>query len=291
MRLLDSPIAWLNRPYFNLASFNEGPPHLYGIEFCYRNLVGDNPMPYGVQVNFSSRFRKSLIEQTGMIQYQVDNPLQLAKELRTERWEKLCDYLTHYQELKPVTKLRVINLLKSLCLHHSVLEYVPHFSDAEIASQPDIAALAWCRAISNLILKIDFGRLDSLKEIEAIAINAPFGTRLKFSAAIQLVVYYAKTFKDVVKAEYWRSFATKEIQTLKPIIDDFDYKLLMSIYYRAVSFVPLLHQDKQKVIEEMDLCQFYGESLTYKNEVQQINGCIPTNYPQATLLSLIFYCC
>lgn len=270
--LNSSPIAWLNRPYFDLGPFNGGPPHLYGIELNYRNLISDTLVPYGLQVNNSPYFRESLLEETGMVQYRVNNPLQLANELRTERWNKLCDYLTHYQELQPATRLRVMNLLRSLCLHQTVLEYVPKLSDSEIASDPALAALAWCREISSLILNSDYGygTLDNLKELEIIATNAPSGTRLRFNAAIQLVVEYANTFRDVASAELWRSIATKEIQDLKPLLDDFDYKLLMSIYYRAVSFVPLLHKDKEKVIQEMDLCEFYGENLTCENEAQQI---------------------
>lgn len=277
MLSLDSlPIAWLNRPYFDLSPFNGGPPHLYGIEFSYRNLISetafsDTPVPYGVQVNFSSSFRESLVTETGMVQYRVANPLELAHELRTERWNKLCDYLMQYQEVQPVTKLRVMHLLKSLCLHQTVLEYVPEMSGGEIASDPVLASLAWCRAISSLILRNDYGTLDNLNELKIIATYAPFGTKLRFSAAIQLVVQYAKTFRDIASTELWRSIATKELQDLKPLLDNFDYELLMSIYYRAVSFVPLLHRNKEKVIQEMELCEFYGESLRCENEMQQGN--------------------
>ncbi|MEQ9625078.1 tetratricopeptide repeat protein [Coleofasciculus chthonoplastes] len=268
--LNSSPIAWLNRPYFDLGPFNGGCRHVYGIELNYRNLISDAPVAYKMQVNHSPYFRESLLKETGMVQYRVNNPLQLANELRTERWNKLCDYLTHYQELQPATKLRVMNLLRSLCLHQTVLEYVPEMSDSEVASDPALAALAWCRAISNLILSYDYGKLNNLNEIEIIATNAPSSSQVRFSAAIQLVVEYAKTFKDVASAELWCSVATKEIQDLRPLLNDFDYKLLMSIYYRATSFVPLLHGDQEKVIQEMDLCEFYGESLTCENEEQQI---------------------
>lgn len=278
MLLLDSsPIAWLNRPYFDLGPFNGGPLHLYGIEFSYRNLISntpinDTPLTFGVQVKLPYSFRESLLRETGMTQYQVDNPLQLANELQTERWSKLCDYLTHYQKLQLITKYRVINLLSSLCLHPTVLEYVPEMSGSEIGSDPALAALALCRALSSLLLHQDYGTLDNLnlKEFENIANHAPSGTQVRFSAALQLVVQYAKTFRNLEGAEFWRAIATKEIENLKPLLDDFGYRLLTSIYYRAVVFVPLLHGDKDKVIQEMDLCQSYAESLTCENEVQEL---------------------
>jgi tetratricopeptide (TPR) repeat protein len=266
----NSPIAWLNRPYFDLSPSAGGLPHHYAIDFSYQNLIKNTPLTYNLQVNNSSLFRKSLLEETGLLQYKVDNPLELANELQTERWKQLCDYLIHYQELKPVSKLLVMNLVRSLSLHQTVLEYVPQMSEVEIASDLNLAALAFCRAISNLVSNLDYGYVDNLKEIEIIANNAPSSSLIRAKAAIQLVVEYANTFRDLPSAEHWRAIATQEIQDIKPLLNDFEYNLLMSIYYRAVSFVPLLHRDKEKVIQEMDLCEFYGKRLTCENEVQQI---------------------
>ncbi|AOW99132.1 hypothetical protein BJP34_06420 [Moorena producens PAL-8-15-08-1] len=268
--IYSSPIAWLNRPYLDLGPINGGSPHLYKVEFSYRHLISETLPPYQVQVSLPTSFRESVIRETGMTQYQVDHPLQLANELRTERWQKLCDYLTHYQELKPVTKLLVIHLLSSLCLHQTVLEYVPKMSAAEIASDSVLAALAFCRAMSTLILHFDSGKPYSLEEFEIIATHAPSGDRVKINAIHQLVVEYAKTFKDLAKAEFWGSVLIKEIQEIKPSLDDFTYKLLMSIYCRAIVFIPLLHRDKDKVVQEMDRCQSYAESLIGENEEQQI---------------------
>ncbi|MDZ8256990.1 tetratricopeptide repeat protein [Nostoc sp. ChiQUE01b] len=270
LALNSSPIAWLNRQYFDLGPLNGGRPHHYGIEFSYRSLVNNTPLPYSVQVNISPFFRESLIKETGMLQYQVDHPLKLVKELRTERWENLCEYLSNYQELPNLTKLRVMNLLRSLCFHRIVKEYIPEMAGSVIASNVELAALAWCRALSSLISHFDDRTFDYIKEIEAIATHAPSGSRVKINAALQLVVEYAKTFGDLAAAEFWCEAVTKEIQDLKPSLNDFEYNLLMSIYYRSVSFVPFLRRDKQKVVEEMDLCESYARSLTCENEVQQV---------------------
>ncbi|MEH2276481.1 MAG: tetratricopeptide repeat protein [Nostoc sp.] len=266
----NSPIAWLNRPYFDLSPYIGGSPHLYAIELSYQNLINNPPAIYNLQVNYSSLFRKSLLEENRLLQYNVDNPLQLPNELRTERWNQLCDYLIHYQELKPVSKLLVMNLVRSLSLHQTVLEYVPQMSEAEIASDQNLAALALCRAVSSVVSNSDYGYLDDLKEIEIIATNAPSSSLIRAQASILLLVRYATTFRDLPSAEHWRAIATQEIQDIKPLLNDFQYNLLMSIYYRAVTFVPLLHRDKEKVIQEMELCEFYGKSLICENEIQQI---------------------
>jgi tetratricopeptide (TPR) repeat protein len=265
-----SPIAWLNRPYFDLSPYIGGSPHLYAIELSYQNLIKNPSLTYNLQVNYSFLFRKSILEETGLLQYNVDNPLQLPNELRTERWNQLCDYLIHYQDLKPVSKRLVMNLVRSLSLHQTVLEYVPQMSEEEIASDHNLAALAFCRAVSSVVSNSDYGYLDDLKEIEIIATNAPSSSLIRVQASILLVVRYATTFRDLPSAEHWRAIATQEIQNIKPLLNDFQYNFLMSVYYRAVTFVPLLHRDKEKVIQEMELCEFYGKSLTCENEAQQM---------------------
>lgn len=265
-----SSIAWLNRPYLDLGSCQVGSPHVYKVEFSYRHLIAERAASYQVQVCLPTSFRESLIRETGMSQYQIENPLELPEQLRTERWQKLCDYLKHYQELQPTIQLQLMRLLSSLCLHRAVLEYVPEMSAAEIAREPILAELAFCRAMSNVILHIDYLLPYSLDEFEIIATNASSGGKIKIAAALQLVVEYAKTFRNLAKAELWRSILTQEIQAIKPSLDDFSYGLLMSIYYRAVVFVPLLHQNRNKVVQEMELCQSYAESLTYTDEEQQI---------------------
>jgi tetratricopeptide (TPR) repeat protein len=279
MSLLDdSLIVWLNRPYFDLGSFHGGLLHVYGIEFSYRKLVEDVPISQNatsinpVTIIHPISFRESLIRETGLFQYQVNNPLQLADELRTNRWNTLCNYLTHYHELQPVTKLRVINLLSSLCFHEAVLDYLPKISSSEIASCPTLAKLALRRAMSNLMLQSHNDTLDNLEELENIASHAPLGSVSRFDAALHLVAYYSKIFRNLEAAKFWRSVTTQELDNIKNLLDNFTYKLLTSTYYRAIVLVPLLQQDKEIVAREMDLCESLAESLIHecKDEIQQI---------------------
>lgn len=275
MSLLDNSfVTWLNRPYLDLEFLNVGPLHLYGIEFSYRNLVENLPIPNPVTITHPISFRESLIRESRLFQYQVNNPLQLANELRTERWNTLCNYLTHYQELQPATQLRIMYLLSSLCLHEAVLEYVPEMSKSEIANNSTLALLALCRAVSNLMLQPNAGTLDNLKEFENIA-NYAVNSQVRFNAAIQLVILYARTFRNLETAEFWRSVAIQELDKLKILHNSFSYKRLTSICYRAVVFIPLLQKDKKAVVREMDLCQSLAESMTFecKNEVEQIAAC------------------
>jgi tetratricopeptide (TPR) repeat protein len=265
-----SQVAWLQRPYFDLGSSNTGSVNHCGIELTYKSLTTNTSISPGVQVNISPLFREELIRATGLHQYRIKNPIELPNELRTDRWTKLCDFLTNYNELDTLTKVRVMNLLRSLCFHEAVLEYVPRMSASEISSSSEMAALAWCRAVSNRFIHYDYSKTPDFDEIENIATSAPHQSRTRINAALLLVVEYANSSKDVENAEFWRSCAEKIIQEIKPELNDFEYNLLISVYYRSVSFVPFLHKDKDRLIKEMDLCEFHGKNLVCESEHQQI---------------------
>ncbi len=264
------PKAWLNRIYLDLGNFQAGSPHHYKVEFSYNHLVNQTSVPYQVQVSLPESFREFLIRESGLYQYQVKNPLELPPELLTQRWQTLCEHLTNYSALTRATQVKLIKLLSSLCFHQAVLEYVPPMSAVEIARDSDSATLAFLRAMSNLILHSDRHSPYNLKELETIAQNAPAGHIVRITAGLQILVELAKTFRDLEGAEFWRSIVTQEIETIRPSLDAFTAGLLMSVYYRAAVFVPLLKKEQEKVIAEMDLCQAYAESLRGETQEQQI---------------------
>ncbi|MBU7586935.1 MAG: tetratricopeptide repeat protein [Nostoc sp. TH1S01] len=265
-----SPKAWLHQIYLNLGNFAAGSPHHYKVEFSYNHLMEQTSAPYQVQVSLPESFREFLIRESGLYQYQVKNPLELAPELRTQRWQNLCEHLTNYSELSKSTQVKVIKLLSSLCFHQAVLEYVPPISAVEIANDVDSASLALSRAMSDFILHSDRYLPYNFKDLETIAQNAPLGHLARITAGLQILVELAKTFKDLEGAKYWRSIVNKEIESTLPSLHSFTSGLLMSVYYRAAVFVPLLEKDQDTVIAEMDLCQSYAESLIPENQEQQI---------------------
>jgi tetratricopeptide (TPR) repeat protein len=264
-----SPKAWFNQIYLNLGNFRGGLPSHYKVEFSYHHLVEQTSVPYQVQFNLPETFRKFLIYELRLYQYQVNNPLELAPELRTERWQILCDHLTDYPALTKSTQVKVINLLSSLCFHQSVLEYVPSMSAAEISRDSHSARLALSRAISNLLIYDDHQLSYNLKELETIAQNAPVGSMARIAAGLQLLVVSGNILKDVEGAEFWRSIVDRQIQEILPSLEPFVAGLLMSKYYRAASFVPLLKKDRAQLIAEMDLCQAYAEGLNGETREQQ----------------------
>jgi hypothetical protein len=268
-----SPKAWLHQVYLDLGNFQAVSPHHYKVQFNYNHLVEQTSVPYQVQIILPESFRECLIRESGLYQYQVKNPLELAPELRTPRWQILCDYLTNYSGLTKATQILVIRLLSSLCFHQAVVDYVPPFSETELKSDPHNATLYFLRAISNLTIEADRYLPYNFKELEIIAHNAPAGHITKILAGLQIVVQLARTLKDLQGAEYWREFVNKELDSTLSSLDDFTVKLLMSVYYRSCVFVPLLKKEKEKVIAEMDLCQSYAypDYGTLTSKVRQIS--------------------
>jgi tetratricopeptide (TPR) repeat protein len=275
----NSFVNWVNRPFFDLGSYNDGAIHIQGIDFSYRNLIAaesnlaNSKIANPVTIVHPISFRESLIRESGLFQYHLNNPLELANDLRTERWNVLCDYLIEFQQLKTTTQLKVINLLSSLCLHHAVLEYVPHISKAEINESEALAKLAISRALSDLMIRTDAGSLSNLKEFETIAHHTSLDS-IRFNAGIQLIALAGKTFGDLTATAFWREFTMQALHNLKPSLDDFTYKHKENIYYRAAVFVPILQKNKQAVVQEMDLCQALAENLICesKSEVEKITA-------------------
>lgn len=265
----DSFITWMNRPYLDMGDVNTAPLHVYGISYAYSQMVGNTIIGAPLTLIHPISFRESLIREYRLFKYQVTNPLDLADELRTERWNTLCDYLTNYQELAPIIQFRVISLLSSLCLHKAVLQYVPQLCESDIASSNILANLALQRALSNLMIQPDAGNLDNIKEFETIAKQAPLDSHERFGSANSLVVLYAKTFRNLKATEYWVNETSKTLDHLKPLLNNFEQKRLQSVYIRAAVFVHLLQGDKQEVVQQMNLCQSLAEELTEESTNDQ----------------------
>ena len=249
-----SPVIFWNRPYVDLGPSNGGPLHVYGLELAWRALDDECLPPYALQVHLPASFRVDLLRETGMTQYQAEDPLQLPETVRTERWHKLCDFLCRYPSLTPSTQLRVINLLRSLAMHRAVLAYIPPMATQEIAHDPVLATLSLRRAMSAMVLYLECGLPYNREDFERIAVAAPSGSLAKFSAVLQLVVQDAKLHQDLAAIDSWAEVATDELQHITSTLDDFSAALLLSIFQRAVAFLPLLRGNRSELVQAMERC-------------------------------------
>ncbi len=263
MTTLDSnPQAYFSQVFLDLGHFRGGLPQHFNVQFSYEQLAEKRSVAQQVQYGLSESFRASLVNELGLFQYQVSSPLELHPDLRTPRWQLLCDHVSHYPSLPISVQVKVIHLLGSLCFHRAIMDCVPSMSVSEISSCPQKARLALLRAFSQRLDGDDRSLPLDMGEIQVIAENAPQDSTVRISAALQLLALSAYVFKDLERAQLWRSFLDREMPLVFPALDPFSAELLLSMYYRAAAFVPQLRGDRAKLIEEMDRCQAHSESLS-----------------------------
>lgn len=248
--------------FLNLGHFRGGLPQHYSVQFSYEQLAEKRTSAQQVQYSLSESFRASLVNELGLLQYQVRSPLELDPDLRTSRWQLLCDHVSHYPSLPISMQIKVIHLLGSLCFHRAIMDCITSMSLSEISSSPEKARLALLRAFSQRVDGDDRSLPPDMDKIQMIAENAPQSSTVRISAALQLLALSAYVFKDLERAVFWRSFLDREMPLVFAELDPFSTELLLSMYYRAAAFVPQLRGDRAKLIEEMDRCQAHSESLT-----------------------------
>lgn len=264
-----SPKSIYNQVFLDLAYFRGKLPQHYKIQFSFEHLANNTTAPGHVQFNLHESFRNDLIQEIRAFPYNVLSPLQLPLELRSERWQLLCEYLENFSDLSKTIQIKVVHLLGGLCFHRTILRIIPEYSVAEISRCAECSSLAYLRAFSGIMDRDERALPTNLDELTVIAENAPQGSLPKVCAALQLLVLSAYEFKDVETAELWRSFLEKELPFALSSLNPLSGNLLLSNYYRAAAFLPQLMNDKEQLVEEMNLCQAHSESLTGTTFEQQ----------------------
>jgi tetratricopeptide (TPR) repeat protein len=270
--------ASLYRPYLDLGPFHGGPLHVWGIEFDYRSLTEGKQYPR-IQSVMAPSFREVLVRETGLLEYGLQDPLELPRAIQTERWQQLCDYLIRFSQLTQLEQMQVARLLGKLCLYQAVLQYVPEMTSEDITSGEIPAQLAYARAQARYVLSADgTGQPYSLAEFEILATHAPRGGLARINALYQMVVQNVKDAYRLSEVEHWLPLHLKEIQIAKSELDEYTYKLLMSRYHRVGGFLPQMRRDKEGTVHEMELAQHYAESMPQNDESQCI-GRLEMIYP------------
>jgi hypothetical protein len=80
-----------------------------------------------------------------------------------------------------------------------------------------VAKLALARVSSYLLLQ-NVSTPEVLEELEDIANHAPSNSSIRLSAALVLVVFYAKRLRNLDAAQFWRTEASRELKKIKFIL-------------------------------------------------------------------------
>jgi tetratricopeptide (TPR) repeat protein len=262
--------AFLYRPYFDLGPVAaSGPVAAWGVEFACRAVIEQTDYPW-MYAEYPPSFRDRLIQLTGLTEYRVHDARELPADLRTERWQMLCEHVEDMHSLTTAAQARVARLLGKLGLYEFLLEIVDPPSDAEIANSDASAELAYLRALADFLIDEDHAASHDEVEFERIATRAPRGSHVRILALNHLAVRQAKGSADVERAGYWLELHGEEIERARSIHGEAMYARLMSRHHRAKGFLPQLGGDRLGVVREMDLCQQFAERVPRDAFTQRI---------------------
>jgi hypothetical protein len=271
---LDSRFStWLLRPYLDLGPLQIGPAHANSIEAGWQAFVDPDSPPFVPQRALAPGFRVQLAEQANE-RYALNDPRELAEDLRTDRWQILCKELELWRDLSAVRKCRLASLLHSMCLYQPLLKLISE--DEFVTSNPDpwIAQLAFCRASAKFMddLSKRTSGYDSrtMAVFENIAISDCSPGPVKFNASAMVFVQKAKTHAPLAELIDWSKRFEKAFVVVADGDDKFSAQLFKSRFYRGIGFLPQHAGDRSKLIHTMDLAECYARDLKPTTTAQEI---------------------
>jgi tetratricopeptide (TPR) repeat protein len=262
--------AWLHRPFLDLGpAAPESPFQVLALEFDYRSLVEDEPLPR-LQISLNPSYREAVVAATGLSQYQLTSPVELPRALWTDRWAVLSEHVEAFPELPRSTQVRVGWLLAKLCLFDVILELVPADAVERVSASDDHASLAYLRAWARFKKWLD-NDCDgfSPREFEPIALDAPPGMA-RIDGAYEMVRQNAKHTGDVAACERWQRVHSEAIGEAREQFDEFTTGLMMSRYYRVGGFIPQMHKDRAGVEADMSEAVEIARALSRHDHVHRI---------------------
>lgn len=251
-RIEESFAGWLYRPYFDLGTWKTGGnPHTRGLELAREAVVAQDDRYARLHTTILPSARHAIIRHTGLVQYLVDDPVDLDPRLRTPAWQVLCEQLGVYDELDPGTRVRLLWLLHRLCMHAAIVEYetspVPSASrladgDAAVLFMRGQAGLSLFRdgkgplSLALLELVDGAGRPGCWGHVETTYLLAQFHAKYRGGDTDALRKYLRRHLESIEAAE----------------AGSHEFNKLMSRYYRMVAFLPQLTGDHDGMSSALD---------------------------------------
>ncbi|MFI1105228.1 hypothetical protein [Streptomyces melanogenes] len=236
---------------YRLAAYHDlnsdhGPLHARAVAdtgHCY--LAGLPLPPY--QSMPSATFRVALAEEDGTGKGAVRDPRDHPAVCRTAAWQRLCTGLDAWQHLDTTEQLDVSTVLARLGFWTTLAALpVPGTAPTQ-----DALRLAHRHCVAQcMVTGRDpemSRRLRTLLRGQAEDDRLPLPVRL--GASVNLVVEYARSADSPAAQAYWQS-AAQELVARVPHGAYSD--ILLSAYWRGVSFVPFHRGDHDRVREMLD---------------------------------------
>jgi tetratricopeptide (TPR) repeat protein len=254
--------GWLYRPYIDLGEWRaHGDPITIGLELAARAVSEGRDDYARLNGLIPPSARRAIVTRSGFPQYAVDDPQELPSELRSRRWQDLCDQLAVYPALDPDARMRVLWLLHRLCMHSAVLRYEnDRPASAGAFLPPDEADRRYMRGMSTITLFRD-GEMDvpDLSELEAVAALATAGTWAHIEATYLLAQFHLKDLGD--KDAFVRYLDVHKAAIDAADVDDHRLHKILSRYHRVRAFLPHFNGDMPAMTHEMDLAEYHCDLM------------------------------
>lgn len=281
--------GWLHRPFLDLGppAVPLQTPYHSAVVYAYRSVSEQRPFPR-LHGRINSSTRESMVREAGLTDYQVDNPLDVPKPLRSPQWSLLCDCLEGWHDLDCSRQLDVLWLLNRLGLFSAVLAraLVPCAANSPI-DEPSAGHLL-VRGIANVAMHVDGAADLNTRELEWAAAHAPLGGWAAIEATYVLAQASFRYRGDVNQGELW--LARHKLAIEQADVDRHTSCMLWSRYHRVYAFLPQLQKDFVGMSAQMDSAAEWAEQMDRATPERLAEwhvltyGCLESRVKEALLL-------
>jgi tetratricopeptide (TPR) repeat protein len=265
--------TWLLRPYLDLGPPQIGPTHARSIDAGWRAYADPDSPSFFPQRALSPGFRVQLAEQAGA-PYSVSDPRELAGDLRTDRWQVLCQDLELWPQLSSARKCRLAALLHSMCLYEPLLKLIPRDGFNAGDTDPYVAQLAFCRASATFMndLPRRTSSYDSgiMSAFENIAIDERSQAPVRFNATAMVFVQKAKAGAPLAELDDWSKRFETAFAAVGKGQGEFMAQLFKSRFYRGMGFLPQAAGDRETLVKTMDIAEHHARDLAPTTAAEEI---------------------
>jgi tetratricopeptide (TPR) repeat protein len=142
--------SWLtfevHRPYFDGADSPRATLHARGSLLAARRFRQRQPTALRFGMTMPGSYRRLLMDESRLHDYDVRDPTGLPRELASEDWCVLADAFSRKADLDDIDRAGLAHWLAALCLHESVLDVVAADLPQADCADPVAATIQWARA-------------------------------------------------------------------------------------------------------------------------------------------------
>ncbi|MEU0688833.1 tetratricopeptide repeat protein [Streptomyces uncialis] len=251
-------IGWLYRPYFDFGDWEAyGNSAVEGLALAIRSLVEESDAYPRVHGFSPPSVRREIVRHAMLPDYLLDDPCELAPDLRTPAWRTLCEQLARYAGLDGRARLRVLWALHRAGLHASVLRHERGPAPKSATRMDDdTAALAFMRGQALYAQAIDGGPASAAAaELRGVRECARPGSWAHVEATYLLSSICVKMLDDV--PGFHRNLERHAGSVDASDAVGHERNKLLSRYHRIAALEPQLAGNHAAMSREMDRAEHF----------------------------------